>query len=50
MALNLTASPSFKGELEARKVLKYKSYLTDNSICFLKAPSRRMLYRDIRVV
>jgi hypothetical protein len=50
MVLNLTSSPSFKGELEARKVLKYKSYLTDNTICFLKEFSRRMLYRDIRVV
>jgi hypothetical protein len=49
MALNLTASNSFKGELEARKVLKYKSYLTDNTLYFLRKPSRRA-YRDINVV
>jgi hypothetical protein len=49
MALNLTASNSFKGELEVRKVLKYKSYLTDNTLCFLRKPSRRA-YRDINVV
>jgi len=49
MALNLSASSSFKGELEVRKVLKYKSYLTDNTLCFLRKPSRRA-YRDINVV
>jgi hypothetical protein len=50
MALNLADSPSFKGELEARNVLKHKSYFTDNTFCFLRKHSRRNLYRDKRFV